>query len=115
MNLIDEASKTLVDELTTKLLKLHPRKLLSLTPSVHSNPSPGRFKVPISFVNQAKTEIMVYPISTRGRRGRVQVLESGQSIKINARIGGVYVVESRDGNIHQIHSPTFPEKVIIIN
>ena len=115
VNLIDEASKTLVDELTAKLLKLHPRKPLSLTPSVHSNPSPGRFKVTISFVNQAKTEIMVYPISTRGRRGRVQVLESGQSVKINARIGGVYVVESRGGNIHQIHSPTFPEKVIIIN
>ena len=62
----------------------------------------------------AKTEIMVYPIDTRGRLGPVRVLESGQSIKINARIGGIYVVESRDGKIHQIHSPTFPEKIIII-
>ena len=114
-NLIDEVSKTLVDELTAQLLKLHPRRPLSLTPSVHSNPSPGRYKVPISFVNQSKSEIMVYPISTRGRRGRARVLESGQTIKINARIGGVYVVESRDGTIHQIHSPTFPEKVIAIN
>jgi iduronate 2-sulfatase len=70
--------------------------------------------VPISFVNQSKSEIMVYPISTRGRRGRARVLEPGQAIKINARIGGVYVVESRDGAIHQIHSPTFPEKIITV-
>ena len=114
VNLIDDVSKTLVDELTAQLLKLHPRRPLSLTPSVHSNPSPGRFKVPISFVNQAKSEIMVYPISTRGRRGRARVLESGLAIKIHARIGGVYVVESRDGTIHQIHSPTFPEKIITV-
>ena len=60
----------------------------------------------------AKTEIMVYLISTRGRRGRVQVLESGESIKINARIGGVYVVESSDVKIHSL---PFSEKVIIIN
>jgi iduronate 2-sulfatase len=114
VNLIDDVSKTLVDELTAQLLKSHPRRPLSLIPSVHSNPSPGRFKVPISFVNQVKSEIMVYPISTRGRRGRARVLEPGQAIKINARIGGVYVVESRDGAIHQIHSPTFPEKIITV-
>jgi iduronate 2-sulfatase len=58
---------------------------------------------------------MIYAISTRGRRGRARVLEPGQAVRINARIGGVYVVESRDGTIHQIHSPTFPEKTITIN
>ena len=115
VNLIGKAPKLLVDQLTTQLLKLHPRRALSLTPSVHSNPSPGRFKVPIAFANRAKTDIMIYAISTRGRRGRARVLEPGQAVRINARIGGVYVVESRDGTIHQIHSPTFPEKTITIN
>ena len=115
VNLIGKAPKSLVDQLTTQLLKSHPRRALSLTPSVHSNPSLGRFKVPIAFVNRAKTDIMIYPISTRGRRGRARVLEPGATAKINARIGGVYVVESRDGTIHQIHSPKFPEKTITIN
>ena len=114
-NLIDTAPKPLVDQLTAQLLKLHPRRALSLTPSVHSSPSPGRFKVPIAFVNRANTDIMVYPISPAGRRGRARGLKPGATTKINARIGGVYVVESRDGIIHQIHSPSFPEKVITIN
>jgi iduronate 2-sulfatase len=115
VNLIETAPKPLVDQLTAQLLKSHPRRSLSLTPPVHSNPSPGRFKVPIAFANRAKTDIMIYPITTRGRRGRARVLEPGAMTKINARIGGVYVVESRDGTIHQIHSPMFPEKTITIN
>jgi len=115
VNLIETAPKPFVDQLTTQLLKSHPRRALSLIPSVHSNPSPGRFKVPITFANRAKTDIMIYPISTRGRRGRARVLEPGSTAKINARIGGVYVVESRDGTIHQIHSPSFPGKTITIN
>ena len=115
VNLIDTAPKLLVHQLTTQLLKSHPRRSLSLIPSVHSNPSPGRFKVPITFASRAKTDIMIYPISTRGRRGRARVLVPGATAKINARIGGVYVVESRDGTIHQIHSPAFPEKTITIN
>ena len=115
VNLIDTAPKPLIDQLTAQLLKSHPRRALSLTPSVHSNPSRGRFKIPIAFANQANTDIMIYPISPQGRRGRARILKPGATTKINARIGGVYVVESRDGTIHQIHSPSFPEKIITID
>jgi iduronate 2-sulfatase len=41
-------------------------------------------------------------------------VKPGGTKQINARIGGVFVVESRDGTIHEIHSPAFPEKTINI-
>jgi len=115
VNLIDDAPEALVKSLTARLLKTHPRRPLQMVPAVHSNPNRGRQPAPIIFANKTDTDIMVYPITPQGHRGRrPAVVKPGAMIKINARIGGVYVVESRDGTIHEIHSPSFPEKIINI-
>ena len=113
-NIAGTASKELLATLTTKLLSSHPRQAQTLIPAVHSNPNRGRFPARISFANRTATDLMIYPITPLGRRGRAQILKPGNESSINARIGGVYVVESRDGSIHQIHSPSFPHRKITI-
>lgn len=114
VNVADTAPPELIDRLTEQLLQSHPRRGLSLIPAVHSNPNPGRFRADLSFANQSPTEIMIYPITAAGRRGRVRRLDPGQQTTFQARIGGVYVVESQDGTIHQIHSPSMPAKTVVI-
>ena len=114
-NVIETASDTIVNDLTAQLLKSHPRRPLIMTPSVHSNPNRQRFQVPIAFSNATETNIMIYPITPQGRRGRPRILEPQQETTIAARIGGVFVVESRDGTIHQIHSPSFPKRIIVVS
>lgn len=113
-NLAANAPTKLLESLTEQLLESHPRRPLTLLPAVHSNPNRDRFPVPISFANRLTTELLIYPITPQGRRGRPRRLEPGKDISINARIGGVYVVESRDGTVHQIHSPAFPHRTITI-
>lgn len=113
-NIADNAPQELLDSLTAQLLKSHPRRAQTLIPAIHSNPNRDRFPAPISFANRTATDLMIYPITPLGRRGRAQILKPGKESSINARIGGVYVVESRDGTIHQIHSPAFPHRAITI-
>ncbi len=114
-NVIDDAPEELVADLTSRLLKTHPRRALQMMPAVHSNPNRGRLPAPIKFANRTDSEILVYAISPQGRRTRrPSVVKPGGTKQINARIGGVFVVESRDGTIHEIHSPAFPEKTINI-
>ncbi len=113
-NLIDEAPAELIESLTTQLLATHPRRQLVMTPAVHSNPNPGRFQTTISFANSTASNLRVFPITPAGRRGRVRICEPGETIDIRARIGGVFVVESVDGTVHQIHSPTYPATTIKI-
>lgn len=114
-NIADSAPQEIVDSLTKLLLKSHPRIGLVMTPPVHSNPNQPRWRTDISFSNTSETNVMVYPITPKGRRGKAKTLESGDTITINARIGGVYVVESQDGTIHEIHSPSFPTRTIVID
>jgi len=114
-NIFEKASPELINELSTMLLKSHPPKQLSLLPAVHSNPNIGRFPSPLKINNATATDLFVYPISPLGRRGRRRVVAPKETLTLAARIGGVFVVESRDGTIHQIHSPTFPAKVIVIS
>jgi iduronate 2-sulfatase len=115
VNIIDDAPEGLVKTLTARLLKTHPRRALQMVPAVHSNPNSGRFPTPIVFANKMGTDIIVYPITPQGRRGRIPTLvKPGATTKINARIGGVYVVESKDGTIHEIHSPSLPGRTINI-
>jgi len=113
-NIAATADSAIVDQLTTQLLTAHPRRGLSMTPAIHSNPNRGRWPADISFRNATTTDIMIYPISPAGRRGRVKRLAPGQDRTIKARIGGVFVVESRDGTIHQIHSPSVPSRTVVI-
>ena len=115
VNVIGNAPEKLVTDLTSRLLKTHPRRALQMVPAVHSNPNRGRLPAPIKFANRTDSDILVYGISPQGRRTRRPlVVKPGGTKQINARIGGVFVVESRDGTIHEIHSPAFPEKTINI-
>ncbi|MCH2381638.1 MAG: sulfatase [Pedosphaera sp.] len=115
VNLIDDAPEKLVQSLTARLLKTHPRRALQMVPAVHSNPNRGRQPAPLVLSNKTNTEIRVYAINPRGHRSRrPHVVKPDATTKINARIGGVFVVESRDGTIHEIHSPSFPSRTINI-
>jgi len=114
VNIAESASPELVEELTRQLTKSHPRRPLRMVPAVHSNPNPGRLPADISFFNQSDTNVMIYPITPAGRRGRVKTLSPEDSLTIKARIGGVYVVESVDGTIHEIHSPSLPARTIVV-
>jgi len=114
VNLAESAPQELISRLTAKLLESHPRKALTMTPPVHSNPNQPRLRADISFSNNTEMTVMVFPITPKGRRGRVKTLGPGEAVTIKARIGGVYVVESKDGSIHQIHSPSMPPRTIVL-
>ncbi len=111
-NIAKTASPELLDRLKTQLLESHPRHGLRMIPAVHSNPNPGRWPANISFKNNTKTNLFIYPITPQGRRGRRFQLPPDQQVTIKARIGGVFVVESQDGSIHQIHSPSLPARTV---
>ena len=114
INLIDEASPELVDEIAALLASTHPPKKLTMAPAIHSSPSPGRLPADISFSNKSSTQISIYPITTKGKRARARRLEPNEEVTISARIGGAFVVESINGKIHEVHSPSFPPRVIEI-
>jgi iduronate 2-sulfatase len=114
-NIFDKASPELINELSNTLLASHPPQKLSLLPAVHSNPNSGRLPSPLKINNTTVTDLFVYPISPLGRRGRRQIIAPQETLSLTARIGGVYVIESRDGTVHEIHSPSFPAKTIVIS
>lgn len=115
LNLAPSADSDLLETMSQKLHRTHPPKALSLTPSVHTNPSGLiRLKVSCTIENGYPGEISVYNIKPSGARAKGRKLMPGASITYNARIGGVFVIESKDGLLHQIHSPSWPEKKIVI-
>jgi iduronate 2-sulfatase len=113
-NIAKSAPENVINELTEKLLVSHPRIPLTMTPAVHSSPSPGRLPAPLTFANQSKVNVFVYPITPKGRRGRKRTLAPNEESTFNSRIGGVYVVESEDGKIHEIHSPSIPSRTVTL-
>ena len=113
-NIENSAPPEVITSLTDLLLKTHPRRELTMTPAVHSNPNSGRWKSNLSFSNQTSTTLLVYPITPAGRRGKVTKLPPNEEFTVNARIGGVFVVESTDGTVHQIHSPSFPARTVVV-
>lgn len=113
-NVIDSTPEDVVQKLTAQLLTTHPRKKLVMTPAIHSSPSPGRWPAKMSFLNQHTSDIKVIPITPAGRRGKTRTMKPGEKVEYQARIGGVYVVESVDGKIYEIHSPSVPAKVVTI-
>ncbi len=115
VNVVDSVDPKIVDELTAQLIANHPRKGLVMTPAIHSNPNSGRWKTDLAFTNATAAELMVYPITPAGRRGRVQRIAPQGSVTIKARIGGVFVVESSDGKVYEIHSPSFPPRPVVID
>ncbi|MFK7735197.1 MAG: sulfatase [Pirellulaceae bacterium] len=114
-NLAKSAAPELLKELSSLLQETHPPRKLSLTPIVHTNPS-GLDRLPVRcrFENAYDGMITVYNIKTSGARARGKQLQPGESITYNARIGGVFVIESNDGLIHEIHSPCWPASSIVI-
>lgn len=114
-NLIDEAAPELLDKLTEQLLATHPRKGLSLLPAVHSSDDPRNIPVKLTFKNEHSSEVHVSVITPRGTRRRPSFrLAPGKNLVLNARLGGTLVVESVDGKIYQIHSPSYPERMVIL-
>ena len=115
VNIIDNAPEKLMLSLTARLLKTHPRRALQMVPAVHSNPNRDRQPAPLVVANKTDTFINIYAISPRGQRSRrPTVVKPNTMTKIKARIGGVFVIESWDGTIHEIHSPSFPSRTINI-
>lgn len=114
-NLADAVESGLLEELSQQLQTTHPPRKLTLTPAVHTNPSGGiRLPIRCTLKNEYVGEVTVYNIKPTGARAPGRKLEPGQSIAYKARIGGVFVVESKDGKLHEIHSPSWPEKTILI-
>ncbi len=85
-----------------------------MTPAVHTDPTAGRWKVKSTFQNATQGEVPVYNIGSTGRRANSKRLRPGEDVTYNARIGGVFVVESKDGRIHEIHSPSLPARTVVI-
>ncbi|WP_231744016.1 sulfatase [Stieleria neptunia] len=114
-NLAETIEPSVLNRLSSLLRSTHPPRKLNMTPAVHTSPSgPGRLPVDMTFENRADVDVKVYAITTTGRRGRGRTLQPGASITLNARIGGAYVVESSDGKIHEIHSPSWPMRTVVI-
>jgi len=115
LNIADTAPADLLQKLGAQLKVTHPAKPLKMIPAVHTSPSgSARLAVKISFQNQSNTEITVYPITPIGRRNRGKRIAPNEDAIFQARLGGTYVVESLDGTIHEIHSPNWPAKPIIV-
>ena len=114
-NLAESASSEVIERLTVMLHASHPPRPLQMTPPIHSSPSRGRWRADLTFRNQKDdTPIMVFPITPAGRRGKPRTARPGESVTFQARIGGVFVVESRDGTVHEIHSPSFPPRDVVV-
>ncbi|MEP3479404.1 MAG: sulfatase-like hydrolase/transferase [Fuerstiella sp.] len=115
LNIATTVSADLLQELSRQLKVSHPAKPLEMVPAVHTSPSgTGRLSVKISFENKTDTDVTVYPITPAGKRNRGKRIAPNEDITFQARLGGTYVVESHDGTIHEIHSPNWPAKPIII-
>ena len=114
-NIYAYASPDLLNELSEQLLSTHPRKGLVMTPTVHSNPARGRLAAKISFENQTDSTISIIPISSKGARRKKQIkrIENGEDVTMKGKLGDVFVVESADGLINEIHSPSIPEHKIV--
>ncbi|MCM2374639.1 sulfatase [Aporhodopirellula aestuarii] len=113
-NIIATADAELIDELTELLLKTHPRIGLVMTPAIHSKATGEQGRTEIAFENQSDTLIHVYPITQGGRRGKVRRIPPSGQGKFNTNVGSVYVVESHDGTIHEIHTTTESVEKIVI-
>ena len=113
VNIIEEADPDLIAEISTLLNVTHPPKPLVMIPAIHSTPTNEAAE--ISFKNKTTSPIFVYKISRTGQRPK-----PGKTVKPNAKlnfktkIGTVFVVESLDGKIHEIHSASAPKESIKI-
>ena len=114
-NIAEEIEPELIEKLTNQLLETHPRKGLSLVPTVHASAEPRTLPVKLTFKNDYTSEILITTITSKGHRKRPSKrLAPGKKLNFNAKLGGVFVVESVDGLLCQIHSPSYPERTIVL-
>ena len=116
INIAASADEALLDSLTETLLETHPRKGLVMTPLVHSTAGSKSPKVEMSFVNDSAGDVKIIPITSRGARNKrsIKQLKSGEQMTRKSRVGEVFVVESDDGKIYEIHSASFPSGKVVI-
>ncbi|MEM8911779.1 MAG: sulfatase [Planctomycetota bacterium] len=115
-NIANSVSPDLLSMLSRSLESTHPPRRLQMTPAVHTSPSgSARLRVDFSIRNESNVAITVYPILPNGRRNRGTQIAPGQSHNYSARLGGIFVVESQDGSIHEIHSPNWPPRPVVIS
>ena len=111
-NVIDSTPPEIVRELKNQLTASYPPLELVMTPAIHSNPNPGRWQTKFPVTNESEKTLLLYPLNPAGKRGAVKRIAPGGKISINARMGSCFVVESMDGSVHEIHSPSFPPRTI---
>ena len=115
-NIAASADQSLLDSLAETLLKTHPRKGLVMTPQIHSTVGPKSPDVKITFVNDSSGDVKIIPITSSGMRSKrgIKRLQSGKEVTRKSRVGQVFVVESEDGKIYEMHSASFPKGKVII-
>ena len=114
VNIINEADPELVAEIASLLNSTHPPKPLKLTPAIHSSPTDEPAE--ISFVNKTDGPIFIYHIPPSGKRPKQgKTVGPNKKREIKTKVGSVFVVESLDGTIHQIHSASEPVEAIDIS
>lgn len=113
VNIIDDANPELIEEISKLLNETHPPKPLVMRPTVHSEPTDE--PASISFANKTEGPIFVYNVSPRGARARPgKQVKPRTKLNIKTKLGSVFVVESHDGKIHEIHSLEDPTKTVEI-
>lgn len=113
-SIAETVNSSMLAELSVLLRSTHPPKPLNLVPSVHTDAAANRFAVKYKIRNEYTGAINIYNIRSTGARIRGPRLTPGETATYNARIGGVFVIESRDGKIHEIHSPSWPAETLVI-
>ena len=75
-----------------------------MRPQIHSDTQEAKAK--ISFSNESSGRVSIVPISGAGARKRTRIKRSepGKSIRITGSVGLVFVLQSADGKIHEVHS-----------
>ena len=91
----------------------HPPKSLVMKPAIHS--APTKEPAEVSFANKIEGPIKVYKITTSGKRPKPgKTVEPKTKVNFKTKVGTVFVVESLDGKIHEIHSASKPTEAIEI-
>ncbi|SMP67286.1 iduronate 2-sulfatase [Neorhodopirellula lusitana] len=114
VNIVDSVDAGVVNELTALLLESHPRKGLVMRPKIHSAPQANGGQGELSFENKTDTPIRVHLVAPSGKRDRGRKVAPQGEVTMKQKMGSVYVVESLDGTIHEIHPLSKPVETVVI-
>lgn len=113
-NLAGTASEALIQSLSDQLKRTHPKRGLVMKPKIHSKPTKELTQLQLE--NQTPSTLIVVPISSTGARVRkgIRRVAAEKSVSLKAPIGTVYVIESEDGKVQQVHTVTKSQAKLII-